>query len=188
MVLGCKEGKTFIKMKKLSKNKSLASSWEGPFIFVRYLDGHGFLQHDERGRIYVVKREDEKLWERPWRDLQLFHATNYRVKIMGFKLGRHYICDEKSRDVNLGGWNITSTLKVKWQTFDDWWWWEVMCGMCGFYFCVCLFFCRLWTCYYLWSMTLELFLVLTMSVLCVEQSGYEDFLFGCQWKCNDSRV
>jgi hypothetical protein len=65
MVLGCKEGKTFIKMKKLSKNKSLASSWEGPFIFVRYLDGHGFLQHDERGRIYVVKREDEKLWERP---------------------------------------------------------------------------------------------------------------------------
>jgi hypothetical protein len=52
-------------MKKLSKNKSLASSWEGPFIFVRYLDGHGFLQHDERGRIYVVKREDEKLWERP---------------------------------------------------------------------------------------------------------------------------
>jgi hypothetical protein len=75
MFLGFKEGEIFVKMKKLSKNKSLASSWEGPFIFVRYLDGQGFLQQDEGGRIYVVKGEDEKLWERPWRDLQLFHAT-----------------------------------------------------------------------------------------------------------------
>jgi hypothetical protein len=41
--LGFKEGETFVNMKKLNKNKSLASSWEGPFIFVRYLDGHGFL-------------------------------------------------------------------------------------------------------------------------------------------------
>jgi hypothetical protein len=75
MFLGFKEGETFIKRKKINKNKSLASSWEGPVIFVRYLDGHAFLQHDERGRIYVVKGEDEKLWEKPWRDLQLFHAT-----------------------------------------------------------------------------------------------------------------
>jgi hypothetical protein len=75
MFLGFKEGETFIKRENNNNNKSLASSWEGPFIFVRYLDGHGFLQHDERGRIYVVKGEDEKLWERPWRDLQLFHAT-----------------------------------------------------------------------------------------------------------------
>jgi hypothetical protein len=30
----------------------------------------------------VVKGEDEKLWERPWRDLQLFHATTtvWRLK------------------------------------------------------------------------------------------------------------
>jgi len=40
MVLGFKEGVTFVKMKKLDQKKSLASSWEGPFMFVRYLDGN----------------------------------------------------------------------------------------------------------------------------------------------------
>jgi hypothetical protein len=27
--------------------------------------------------------------------------------------------DEKSRDVNLGGWNIAAMLKARQQTFDD---------------------------------------------------------------------
>ncbi len=40
MFLGFKEGVTFVKMKKLDKKKSLASSWEGPFMFVRSLDGN----------------------------------------------------------------------------------------------------------------------------------------------------
>jgi hypothetical protein len=40
MFLGFKEGVTFVKMKKLGKNKSLELSWEGPFMFVRYLDGN----------------------------------------------------------------------------------------------------------------------------------------------------
>lgn len=65
MFLGFKEGKTFVEMKKLGKKKSLASSWEHPFMFVRYLDGHGFLEQDEGGRVCVVKGKDDKLWDRP---------------------------------------------------------------------------------------------------------------------------
>jgi len=40
MFLGFKEGATFMKMKKLGKKTSLALSLEGPFMFVRYLDGN----------------------------------------------------------------------------------------------------------------------------------------------------
>jgi hypothetical protein len=43
MLLGFKEGITFVKIKKLGKKKSLASSWEEPFFFVKYLDENGFL-------------------------------------------------------------------------------------------------------------------------------------------------
>jgi hypothetical protein len=43
MFLGFKEGITYVKMKKPSKNKSLASRWEEPFMFVKYLDGNGDL-------------------------------------------------------------------------------------------------------------------------------------------------
>jgi hypothetical protein len=60
-------------MKKLGKKKSLASSWEGPYLFVRYLDGHGFLEQDEGRKVYVVKGKNEKLWGKPRRGLQLFH-------------------------------------------------------------------------------------------------------------------
>jgi hypothetical protein len=42
-------------MNKLGKKKSLASSWEGPYLFVRYLDGHGFLEQDEGRRVCVVR-------------------------------------------------------------------------------------------------------------------------------------
>jgi hypothetical protein len=46
-------------MKKPSKKKSLASSWEGPYLFVRYMDGHRFLQQDEGGRVCVMKGKNE---------------------------------------------------------------------------------------------------------------------------------
>jgi hypothetical protein len=52
-------------MKKLCKKKSFASSWEGPYLFVKYLDGHGFLEQDEGWRVGVVKGKNEKLWDRP---------------------------------------------------------------------------------------------------------------------------
>jgi hypothetical protein len=47
----------FVKMKKLGKKKSLASSWEEPFLFVKYLDENGFMDQDEGGRICVIKKE-----------------------------------------------------------------------------------------------------------------------------------
>jgi hypothetical protein len=34
-------------------------------MFVRYLDGHGFLEQDEGKRVCVVKGKDDKLWDRP---------------------------------------------------------------------------------------------------------------------------
>ncbi len=60
MVLGFKEGETFVRMKKLSKKKQTAFDWEGPYLFIRNLDGHGFLEQDEGGKICVVKGKNEK--------------------------------------------------------------------------------------------------------------------------------
>ncbi len=59
MFLGFKEGVTFVKMKKPRKKKFLASTWEGLFLFVNYLDENGFTDYDERSRIYVIKGKDE---------------------------------------------------------------------------------------------------------------------------------
>ncbi len=75
MFVGLEEGKTYFKMKKLGKKKSLTSSWEGPFLFMKYLDGNELLEQDEGGRIRVIKGMDEKLWNRPRKDLQIYHAT-----------------------------------------------------------------------------------------------------------------
>ncbi len=47
--------KTYLKMKKPSKKKFLASNWEGPFIFVQYLNENGYMDHDEGSEINVVK-------------------------------------------------------------------------------------------------------------------------------------
>jgi len=57
--LGFKEGITLVKMKTIGKKKSLASSWEGPFLFVNYLDENGFMDHDEGGRICVIKGKND---------------------------------------------------------------------------------------------------------------------------------
>jgi hypothetical protein len=51
-------------MKKPGKKKLIASGWEGPYLFIRYLDGHGFLDQDEGGKICVVKGKNEKMWDR----------------------------------------------------------------------------------------------------------------------------
>ncbi len=73
LFVGFIEGETYVKMKKPRKKKSLASSWEGPFLFMKYLDNKGFQEQDEGGRICVLKGKDEKLWGRPRRDLEVFH-------------------------------------------------------------------------------------------------------------------
>lgn len=75
MFLRFKEGETFVKMKKPGKKKSIASSWEGPYLFIRYLDADGFLDQDEGGKICVVKSKNEKMWDRLQCDLQLFHSA-----------------------------------------------------------------------------------------------------------------
>ncbi len=69
MFLGFKEGKIYVKMKKLRKNKSLASSQEGPFLIVRYLDGNGFVEQDEGKRIHVNKGKNDQLWDKTHKDL-----------------------------------------------------------------------------------------------------------------------
>jgi hypothetical protein len=43
---------------------SLVSSWEGLFLFIRYLDGHGFLDRDEGGRVCVIKGKDDQMWDK----------------------------------------------------------------------------------------------------------------------------
>lgn len=55
------EGETYVKMKETKKKKSLASSWEGPFFFMKYLDNNGFQEQDKGGKTYALKGKDEKL-------------------------------------------------------------------------------------------------------------------------------
>jgi len=71
--VGFIEGETYLKMKEPKKKKSLASSWEGLFLFMKYLDNNEFLEQDKGGKIYALKRKDEKLLDIPKRDLQVFH-------------------------------------------------------------------------------------------------------------------
>jgi len=61
MFVGFEEGKTYDQNEETRKKKSLTSSWEGPLLFMKYLDGNEFLEHDERARIFVIKRKDKKL-------------------------------------------------------------------------------------------------------------------------------
>ncbi len=75
MFVGFIEGGSYVKMKKLEKNKSLISSWEGPFFFMKYPDWKGFLEHDEGGRICVINRKDDRLWDTPKRYFQVYHVT-----------------------------------------------------------------------------------------------------------------
>jgi hypothetical protein len=42
---------------------------------MKYLDNNGFQEQDEGGRICVIKGKDEKLWDKPRRDLQIFHVA-----------------------------------------------------------------------------------------------------------------
>ncbi len=45
----------FVKMKKQGKKKSLASSWEGPFLFMKYLNGLVLWTMMKGARICVIK-------------------------------------------------------------------------------------------------------------------------------------
>jgi len=49
MFLGFTKGLTYIKMKKPRKKRLLTSGWEILYLFMKYLDGNGFLEQDEGG-------------------------------------------------------------------------------------------------------------------------------------------
>ncbi len=71
LFVGFTKGETYVKMKKLGKKKSLTSSWEGPFLFMKYLDNNGLQENDKGGKICVLKGKDENLWDKPKKGLQV---------------------------------------------------------------------------------------------------------------------
>lgn len=44
-----------VKMKKPSEKKSLIKNWEGPYLFVGYVDEHDNLESDEGGQKCIYK-------------------------------------------------------------------------------------------------------------------------------------
>jgi hypothetical protein len=64
-------GETMVKMKKPGKKKALTASWEGPYLFVAHTDGIGNLDFDEGS---IIQDADGNQWERPRRDLQMYHT------------------------------------------------------------------------------------------------------------------
>ncbi len=61
-------------MKKLGKKKALTASWEGPYLFVAHIDGIGNLDFEEGSRICIIQDANGNRWERPHRDLQVYHT------------------------------------------------------------------------------------------------------------------
>jgi len=59
MFLSFKEGNDLVKMKKLGKKKALMGSWEGPYLFVGYVDEHVGMEHDDGRRKCIIREEDE---------------------------------------------------------------------------------------------------------------------------------
>jgi hypothetical protein len=71
---GLVAGEIMVKMKKPGKKKALTASWEGPYLFVAHTDGIGNLDFEEGSRICIVQDADGNQWERPRRDLQVYHT------------------------------------------------------------------------------------------------------------------
>jgi hypothetical protein len=49
---------TMVKMKKHGKKKTVISSWEGPYQFIRHVDGNGNFDFEESSRICIIKNGD----------------------------------------------------------------------------------------------------------------------------------
>jgi hypothetical protein len=71
---GLVAGETMVKMKKPGRKKALATSWEGPYLFVAHADGIGNLDFEEGSCICIIRNADGNQWERPRRDLQVYHT------------------------------------------------------------------------------------------------------------------
>jgi hypothetical protein len=66
-------GETMVKMKKPGKKRALAASWEGPYRFVRHVDGKGNYDFEDVCQLCIIQDADGMQWERSRRDLQIFH-------------------------------------------------------------------------------------------------------------------
>jgi hypothetical protein len=64
-----------VKMRKLGKKKALTANWEDPYLFVEHTDGLGNFDSDEGSRICILQDGDGNQWERPRRDLQVYHTS-----------------------------------------------------------------------------------------------------------------
>jgi hypothetical protein len=73
---GLNAGETMVKMRKPGKKKALTASWEGPYLFVAHNDGLGTFDADEGSRICIIQDGDGNQWERPRRDLQVYHPPS----------------------------------------------------------------------------------------------------------------
>jgi len=67
-------GETMVKMKKPRKKRALAASWEGLYLFIGHADGKGNFDFEEGCRICTIQDADGNQWERPRRDLQIYHT------------------------------------------------------------------------------------------------------------------
>jgi len=71
---GLVAGETMVKMKKPGRKRALAASWEGPYQFIGHADGKGNFDFEEGSRVCIVQDADGRQWERPRRDLQIYHV------------------------------------------------------------------------------------------------------------------
>ncbi len=55
MFVGFIEGESYVKMKKPRKKKIISFQLGRALLFMKYPDGKGFLEQNERGRICVIK-------------------------------------------------------------------------------------------------------------------------------------
>jgi len=51
----------------------LAASWEGLYLFIGHVDGKGNFDFEEGCRTCTIQDADGNQWERPRRDLQIYH-------------------------------------------------------------------------------------------------------------------
>jgi len=61
-----------VKMKS-GRKKVLAASWEGLYQFIGHADGKGNFDFEEGSMICIIQDVDGHQWERPRRDLQIYH-------------------------------------------------------------------------------------------------------------------
>ncbi len=82
-----------VKMKKPEKKKALTTNWEGPYLFVAHTDRIGNLDFEEGSRICIIQDVDGNQWERPRRDLQVYHTPQSQ------KSGGTQLFEERRGDI-----------------------------------------------------------------------------------------